>query len=157
MDQQRFTKTAKGSKEIEERSGLLSSVARRILIMTDGKRSRADLLQTFSINELEEGLARLELLKLVEEVGSNSHGIVSIDQRALSQIRQMMHMSNQQYLAGQLDRFLNEDFAHIHNRAGLEPVLEHWHRLLCDAGHEVTAYAYLRQIKSTLGWDKRAA
>ncbi|MEJ2792396.1 hypothetical protein WAE56_03185 [Iodobacter sp. LRB] len=157
MDQPRFTKTAKGSKEIEERSGLLSSVARRILIMVDGKRTRSDLLQAFSLAELEEGLSRLELLKMIEESSgpANSHEGVSINQRALAQIRQMMYMSNQQYLAGQLDRFLDKDFALIHDRAGLEPVLEHWHRLLCDAGHEVTAYAYLRQIKTTLGWSKK--
>ncbi|MBY0444745.1 MAG: hypothetical protein K2Q15_05990 [Burkholderiales bacterium] len=155
MDQQRFSKTAKGSKEIEERSGLLSSVARRILIMMDGKRTRSDLLQTFSVAELEEALSKLELLKLVEDVSGTVAAPASIDSRALSQIRQMMHMSNQQYLSGQLDRFLNEDFAKINNRASLESVLEHWHRLLCNAGEEVAAYAYLRQIKATLGWDKK--
>ncbi len=155
MDQQRFSKTAKGSKEIEERSGLLSPLARRLLIMMDGKRTRGDLLQTFSLDELEEALARLELLKLVEEISGPITVAASIDSRAMSQIRQMMYMSNQQYLAGQLDRFLNEDFTQIHDRAGLEPVLEHWHRLLCDAGQEVVAYAYLRQIKTTLGWDKK--
>ncbi|AZN37419.1 hypothetical protein [Iodobacter ciconiae] len=157
MDQPHFTKTAKGSKEIEERSGVLSSVARRILIMVDGKRTRSDLLQTFSLAELEEGLTRLELLKMIEESSSrtNNYGGVSISQQALTQIRQMMYMSNQQYLAGQLDRFLDKDFALIHDRAGLEPVLKHWHRLLCDAGHEVAAYGYLKQIKTTLGWSKK--
>jgi hypothetical protein len=155
MDQQRFSKTAKGSKEIEERSGLLSPLARRLLIMMDGKRTRGDLLQTFSLDELEEALARLELLKLVEEVSGIITPASRIDSRAMSQIRQMMYMSNQQYLAGQLDRFLHEDFTKIHDRAGLEPVLEHWHRLLCNAGQEVVAYAYLRQIKTSLGWDKK--
>lgn len=155
MDQQRFSKTAKGSKEIEERSGLLSPMARRILIMIDGKRTRGELLQTFGVNELEEALVKLELLKLIDDASNMPTAQISIDSRALSQIRQMMHMSNQQYLAGQLDRFLNEDFAKINNRASLESVLEHWHRLLCNAGEEVVAYAYLRQIKATLGWDKK--
>ncbi|MGL4605491.1 MAG: hypothetical protein ACRCU9_15245 [Iodobacter sp.] len=161
MNNQCFGKTAKGNKELEERSGLLSPVARRVLIMMDGKRSCGDLLSTFSQDELEEGLARLELLKMVEEIilpeishpaaAVQSHS-PAIDKQALAQVKKIMHMSNQQYLAGKLDRFLDEDFPRIHNKAGLEPALEQWHKMLCDSGNDVSAYAYLRQIKATLGW-----
>jgi hypothetical protein len=156
MDQQCFRKTAKGIKEIEERSGFLSQIARRLLITMDGKKTRGELLKAFSLPDFEEALAKLELLKMVEEVSPPAavptSKLLDIDKHALSQVRNIMHMSNQQYLAGKLDRFLAEDFNKIHSKAELEPVLEHWHRLLCDEGHSVTAYAHLRQIKATLGW-----
>jgi hypothetical protein len=156
MDQQCYRKTTKGNQEIAERSGFLSSTARRLLIRLDGKRTRGELLKAMSLDELEESLARLELLKMVEEVsGLNQAGLAGIDKQALAQVYKMMFMSNQQYLAGKLDRFLEEDFALIQNRAGLETVLEHWHKLLCDAGHEVTAYAYLKQINAALGWNNK--
>lgn len=62
-------KTAKGMAEVKSRSNALSPVARRVLIMIDGRRSEADLAPVVRDGELETILATLRSLGMIEECG----------------------------------------------------------------------------------------
>jgi hypothetical protein len=64
-----FIKTEKGKVEMAERSGSLSVVERRLLILIDGKRSQNDLLAFVRGGELDEALEQLQRLGLIEWSG----------------------------------------------------------------------------------------
>lgn len=64
-----FVKTEKGKVEMAERSGSLTVVQRRLLILIDGKRSQNDLLAFVRGGELDEALEQLQRLDLIEWTG----------------------------------------------------------------------------------------
>ncbi len=62
-------KTDKGRREMTERSGSLTAVERRLLILADGKKTINDLGAYVRIGELESGLAHLLALGLIAPTG----------------------------------------------------------------------------------------
>ena len=64
-----FAKTDMGKVEMAERSGNLTAVQRRLLILIDGKKSLNDLLAFVRGGELDDALEYLQRLKLIEFTG----------------------------------------------------------------------------------------
>src|SRR3990167_390391 len=64
-----FVKTEKGKVEMAERSGGLTIVQRRLLILIDGKRTQNDLLAFVRGGELDESLEQLQRQGLIEWTG----------------------------------------------------------------------------------------
>lgn len=64
-----YTKTAKGHEEIRTRSDAISPLARRVLIMVDGKRTEDELRWVVRNGELDEILVTLRAQGLIEECG----------------------------------------------------------------------------------------
>ncbi|MFN7572250.1 MAG: hypothetical protein ACK5TK_12480 [Betaproteobacteria bacterium] len=65
-----FAKTAKGSAEVAQRSNAISAIARRVLIMVDGKRSVRELTPLAPPGQIDTVLAELQQLGLIEAVGA---------------------------------------------------------------------------------------
>ena len=64
-----YTKTAKGAEEVRARTDSISTVARRLLIMIDGKRSESELKWVVRDGQLESTIAELLAQGLIEECG----------------------------------------------------------------------------------------
>jgi len=64
-----FAKTTRGAAEISGRSSGLSPMARRVLIMIDGRRTEAELEQVVRDGQLEAVLTTLRTLGMIEECG----------------------------------------------------------------------------------------
>lgn len=64
-----YTKTAKGLEEVRLRSDAISPLARRVLIMVDGKRTEDELRWVVRNGELDEILVTLRAQGLIEECG----------------------------------------------------------------------------------------
>ncbi len=64
-----FMKTAKGVDEIANRSGALSLMVRRVLIMADGQRPMRDLASWVRAGEIENVMTLLESQGFVQRVG----------------------------------------------------------------------------------------
>lgn len=65
-----FAKTAKGSAEIAQRSNAISAIARRVLIMVDGKRSVRELAPLVPPGQIDAVLAELQALGFIEAVAA---------------------------------------------------------------------------------------
>jgi hypothetical protein len=64
-----YAKTAKGVEEVRSRSDAISPLARRVLIMVDGKRTEEELRWVVRNGELDEILVTLRAQGLIEECG----------------------------------------------------------------------------------------
>lgn len=69
-----YAKTRQGQAEIEMRSGAVPQRARRLLILIDGKRGRADLAAVIGDADLDQTLAALEEEGYIEAVAAEERG-----------------------------------------------------------------------------------
>lgn len=67
-----YSKTAKGRAEIKTRSGDISMIERRLLIMADGVRDAKKIFQLSRVTDFEDALARLEMDGYLEVVSGAS-------------------------------------------------------------------------------------
>lgn len=78
-----YSKTPKGIAEISLRSAQLAMMARRVLIMIDGKRSVDELVSQLRSDDVATAVAQLENLGLIQRVASHPLDVPTVAGREL--------------------------------------------------------------------------
>jgi hypothetical protein len=167
-----FFKTDLGAQELQNRSPGFPIKQRQLLFLIDGSKRIADLA-AFSPN-LED--LKLRLIKLVEQgliqtqdirrdplptifdatvqpvaQPATNPAIKKLpSNKALQNVRRIISMTDQNYLANKLEYMLTDVFDVMTTADELQFCIDRWQKTMRETGHQEMADAYMWQIRSAL-------
>ncbi|MBM3115882.1 hypothetical protein [Jeongeupia naejangsanensis] len=159
-----YRKTQQGLAEMVNRSSGLAAKSRQLLIQIDGIKTTDQLITTLSGRELLQALLELEWDGMVEKIAGQIGPVpapapapaatvpspATLGSKQLAQIRQIVYISNNTHLRGELDEWIDRVLGQCADLAGLNQCLQHWESLMNSRGHGAVAQSYLQQISVIL-------
>ncbi|GHD61998.1 hypothetical protein [Jeongeupia chitinilytica] len=160
-----YRKTQQGLAEMVNRSSGLPAKSRQLLIQIDGIKTTDQLITTLSGRELLQALLELEWDGMVEKIAGQIGPVpapspaaaslpapspAALGSKQLAQIRQIVYISNNTHLRGELDEWIDRVLGQCADHAGLHQCLQHWESLMTHRGHGEVAQSYLQQISAIL-------
>ncbi|AOY01222.1 hypothetical protein [Jeongeupia sp. USM3] len=160
-----YRKTPQGLAEMVNRSSGLAAKSRQLLIQIDGIKTTDQLITTLTGRELLQALLELEWDGMVEKIAGQigpvpapaaaaspppEPGPAALGSKQLAQIRQIVYISNNTHLRGELDDWIDRVLGQCTDHAGLQQCLQHWQSLMDSRGHGAVAQSYRQQINAIL-------